>query len=221
MQKNQDPPTLNHPVSDDAGESAASREILIPHDIAAGPVTAIRNMILQASLTELKTNGHYDRYTKLIDPSKLEQLTSSLAPGWIPIGLALAHYEACEDLNLSTDEFEAMGQQVGERVQDAMLVSLAKKVRDADFNLWAAVGPLHRMWPRLFQGGSVQVVKVAPKDKLLEERGFRLNRYNYYRHGHVAALRATYSALGARIVQLNVVSYNAARDEQVVHVGWL
>jgi hypothetical protein len=109
---------------------------------------------------------------------------------------------------------------VGERVQDAVLVSLAKKVRKGDFDLWGAMLPLNRMWPRVFQGGSVQTVKAGPKEMVLEEWGFALNRYHYYRHGHIAALEATYTALGARLTGAKVESYSAVHDEMIVRVGW-
>jgi hypothetical protein len=181
----------------------------------------MRNVVIQASLAELKAKGHYDRYVQLIAPAALEQLTASLAPGWIPVELALSHYEACEKLKLSSDEFAAIGKKVGDRVQDTVLVSSAKKVRGATFDLWTAVPSLHRMWPRLFQGGSVQVVKVGPRAKLVEQTGFRLNRYNYYRQGQLGALRATYSALGARVTTASIESYSAARDELLLRVEWV
>jgi hypothetical protein len=202
------------------GTDDASRVIMIPHDSEAGPVTAVKNVLIQASLAELKSHGHYERYSQLMAADALDTLRLSLAPGWIPIELALAHYEACDKLELTPAQFAAIGNDVGDRVQDAVLVSLAKKVRAANFDLDAALGPLQRMWPRLFQGGSVQTVSVAGKERLIEERGFRLNRYHYYRQGHVAALRATYAALGIRVIDIKVDHYDALSDEMVVRVSW-
>lgn len=214
-------PTVAIDLTGDEGVGfAGPREIIIPHDAEAGPVTAVRNVVIQASLVELKNNGYYDRYTTLIAPDILERLRLAIAPSWIEVDLALAHYAACDNLRLTPEEFEAMGKRVGHRVQETVLVSLAKKVREAGFDLCPAVGALHRMWPRLFQGGSVQVVKVGSKEKLLELRGFALNRYHYYRQAHLAALRATYAALGTRVAQTKVVSYDAAGDELVVGVAW-
>jgi hypothetical protein len=200
--------------------SAETREIVIPHDPAAGRLTAVRNVLIQASLGQLKAHGHYERYTKLIEPNLLEQLLSRLAPGWIPLDLALAHYGACESLELGREDFEAMGEGVGERVQETMLVSPANKAREADFDLWQGLAALQRVWPRVFKGGSVQIVKVGPKEMLLEEVGFALNQYHYYRQSHLSALRTTYSALGTRITHTKVVSYNAVTDEMVVRVAW-
>jgi hypothetical protein len=197
-----------------------TREIVIPHQPGVRPVTAVRNVLVQASLTQLKTLGHYERYTNLIAPRLLEELLSRLAPGWIPVELALAHYEACENLALRREEFDAMGAGVGDRVQDTLLVSPAKKAREADFDLWQAIHALHRVWPRVFQGGSVQVVKVGPKEMLVEEQGFVVSRYHYYRLSHVAALCAMYAALGTRVTLAKVASYDPASDELVVRVGW-
>lgn len=202
-------------------QSAETREILVPYDPAAGPVTAVRNVIIQESLNQLRTNQHFERYAKLIAADVLEQLIDlSLAPGWIPIELALAHYEACDNLMLTSEQFAVMGYAVGERVHGTMLVSSAKKARDPGYDPWSAEGALQRMWPRLFQGGSVQVVKLGPKAKLMEERGFRLNRYHYYRQAHLAAVMSTHSSLGIHDVQTKVESYSPARDELVVRVSW-
>src|SRR6476660_3061698 len=111
-----------------AATGSDSREIIIPHDPAAGPVTAVRNFLIQASLAELKANGHYERYARLIAPDVLAELSASLAPGWIPMDLALRHYEACENMKLDATEFAAMGKHVGDRVRD--VVSLAKRGKD-------------------------------------------------------------------------------------------
>ena len=213
-------PKPPHPGASD-GRTAETREIVTPHDPAAGPVTAVRNMILQASLAQLRASGHYDRYATLIDLQVREQLLAmSIAPGWIPIELVLAHYEACDNLMLTREQFAEMGAAVGERIQETALVSPAKKTRDADYNPWDAVGPLQRMWARLYQGGSVQVVRAGPKTKLLEQRGFQLSRYNYYRQAQSAALKAVHAALGTQNLETKVESYSPARDELVIRVSW-
>jgi hypothetical protein len=200
---------------------AEVRDILVPYDPEAGPVTAVRNVIIHSSLNQLRDQGHYERYSASIAANTLAQLNAlSIAPGWIPIDLALAHYEACDNLMLARDEFATMGLAVGERVHETVLVSAAKKVRGADYDPWSAMGALQRMWPRLFQGGSVQTVRIGPTAKLLEERGFRLNKFHYYRQGHVAAVLAAHRSLGTSDVQTKVESYSPSRDELVIRVSW-
>src|ERR1700754_1933092 len=100
----------SQPPRADSVEVAAFRgEILVPYDPAAGEVTEVRNLVLQSSLAELKRHGHYDRYVKCIAAETLDDVTSRVAPGWVPVELALAHYQACEDMNLSNEELNVMG----------------------------------------------------------------------------------------------------------------
>src|SRR5687768_1242405 len=127
------------------------REVVIPHLADAGPLTAVRNVLIQSSLAELKAHGLYERYAAAMQPDALEQLTTAaLSPGWIPVELAHRHYGACDALALSAAQFDALGRAVGDRVQSAVLIALAKKVREANYDLWLAVGPLQRVWPRVF-----------------------------------------------------------------------
>jgi hypothetical protein len=196
------------------------REIIIAHEPAATPLRAVRNVLIQSSLAELRTLGHYDRYASLVQPKLLEQLTAaSLAPGWVSVELAHAHYEACDRLELTVEQLSTMGGRVGERVQAALLVSFAKKVRQLDFDLWSEIGPLHRMWGRVFDGGSVQICKLGPTDELVEERGFSLFRYAYYREAHLAVLRASHAALGVDAT-VTIASYNPRNDDLTARITW-
>src|ERR1700748_3529222 len=99
--------------------SAPRGEVLVAHDPNAGDVTEVRNLVVQSSITELKQHGFYERYQKCIAPDALEDLLSRVAPGWIPVELVIAHYQACEDMNLSNEELNSMGSSVGDRLQSA------------------------------------------------------------------------------------------------------
>jgi hypothetical protein len=218
---------MNGPRSRSAAASALhahvvpqEQEIIVPYDKTVVSLTAVRNVLLQSSLAELKALGHYHRYASLIAPSALDRLLSSLGPGWIPVELALAHYQACDDLLLSDAELEEMGRRVGVRIQETVLISLAKNVKPTNFDLWLATGVLHRMWARVFQGGTTQISKRGPKSMLVESQGYLLHRFRYYRSAHVAVLRAIYEVLGARLSAVKVVRYSPQRDELVVQVTW-
>jgi len=204
----------------DEPKTSEGREIVFPHEREIRPCTAVRNVVIQSSLAQLQDAGYYERYLKLIDPKQLEELLSSLAPGWTPIDLAHAHYGACDKLGLTQDEVAKLGQRIGTRLQETALVSAAKRTRDADFDLWTAAGALYRMFARLYQGGSCQVIKLGPKDKLVEFRAFALSRHRYYRYAQLAGIGAAYEALGARLETLKIVSYNPAQDELSFRLSW-
>ena len=196
-------------------------EILVAHDPNAGEVTEVRNLLLQSSLGQLKANGYYDRYVQCIAPSALEQLLSHVAPGWVPVSLAMAHYQACEDMRLSSDELNAMGRSVGERLQETTLVSAAKSHRDDSFDPWQVEAQLHRMWQRLYRGGSIQVTKLGPKEKSIEQRGFPMNKFHYYRHATVLALSAAHAAVGLQLARVRMHKYDVQTHDIVIRVSWL
>lgn len=195
-------------------------EIIIPHEREVRPTTAVKYALLHSSLKKLEELGFLHRYMQLADPQVVEQVRSGLPSAWAAIELAHAHYGACDELALSADELSRIGWWVGDSVQATMLVSTAKKTRAADFEVWSAVGQLHRMWARLYQGGSVQVVKLGPKKKLLEIKGFTLNRHRYFRHAQLAALAATYAAVGNQVDSVKIVHYHGATDELQIGISW-
>ena len=199
---------------------ASGREIVIPHLSDIRPCTAVRNLVIQSSLALLEAEGHYERYLKLIDPKQLEELRSSFAPGWTPIALAQAHYQACDDLGLSQAEIERLGQRIGDRLHETNLVHAAKRNPDADFNLWEAAHALYRTYARTYEGGSLQVVKLGPKDKLLEFKQFALSRSRYYRIAQLHGIGSAYQSFGVRMETMKIVSYNPTADELMLRFTW-
>ena len=204
-------------LSDDP---ARGREIVIPHVADIKPSTAVRNVLIQSSLAQLKDEGFYDRYLKHIDPRTLLELESSFGPGWMPIALAHAHYQACDAMGLTQEEIMRIGQRIGRRLQETTLIHSAKRNPTADFDLWEASGALHRGYARTYQGGSCQVVKLGPKDKLVELRGFVLSRYRYYRMAQLYGMGAAYERLGVKLETQKIVAYNPTADEVTFRFTW-
>ncbi len=194
--------------------------IVFAHTADSRPVTAVKNVLIQTSLGQIQNAGFYERYSKLIEPQVLEQLLSSVGPGWVPIELADSHYAACDRLNLSIAELKMLGSGVGDRLQKATLVSAAKKDRQTSVDVWAELGSLHRMWDRQYQGGSVQVMQVGPQEMLIELRGFVITRHTYFRNAMVPAMRATFLALGVRLDSSKISKYVAERDEATYQLHW-
>jgi hypothetical protein len=198
-----------------ASLEGAEREILVPHEAEIRPLTAVKNVVVQASLNQLRAHGHYERYSKLVDPSVLSQLIESLGPGWVPLSLVEAHYRACDDLRLTDEELLTLGRGVGYRVHTTALI-VSGRARDY-FDTTSPSGPLHRMWGRLYQGGSVQVVNIGTQDRQLELRGFgALNRLHYYRLAQLAVVTSAYEAMGAKLAAARLISWNAQRDELIL-----
>jgi len=221
MAHESDPPKRMDVDKGSAPLGQLTREIIEPRDLKAGPVTAVRMVLLQSSLSQLRLHGYFEQYQGLVDQDVLALLSSEDAPGWVPVEVARAHYDACDKLLLSPEQIMAIGTDVGEVLGDAVVVSPARKARDPDFDLWASLGQIHRLWARVYRGGSVQVVKLGPREQLLESFGFTLDRSPYFRYGKLAAIKQVYAGFGVQVTAAEFVSYTAARDESVIRMAWL
>lgn len=198
---------------------ASKPEEIYAHVPDAAPVSAVKGALLHTSIAQLKANEHYLRYLSLVDPTVPERIMTTLAISWIPIGLATAHYQACDNLMLSAEAINSLGVRVGDRMQQTSLAASARSTQKNE-EVWEHVGALHRMWARHYQGGSVRVVKLGPHDMQLEQRGFVINQFRYYRLAQLAAIGISFEAIGARMSTLRIVSYSAPRDELVMQLGW-
>jgi hypothetical protein len=119
MRDSERPTSLDAVDSSILSADTTDNIIVFPHDRTRGPVTAVRNVLLQTSLDELKAKRHYKRYVEQIAPETLEELQAHLAPGWVPIEIAHAHYAACERLGLSNAQTGQLGKSIGDRVQQS------------------------------------------------------------------------------------------------------
>jgi hypothetical protein len=183
-------------------------------------VNAIRGGLIQSSFSQLRDHGYFERYKAHIDPSILQELTSTLVPSWVSIDLAHAHFSACDALSLSQDEMDKLGQGTGQRVRQMSLVLPGRKTEESKVDLWSIVGQLHRGWARVYQGGSVQVVKLGPKEQLLEMCGFALTRHRYFRLGNLSALRAAYENSGIQIRSAKLGKYDPLTHDLSLHFSW-
>jgi hypothetical protein len=214
------PPAFDaHPGAPPSSHSG--RDVLIARDASAGPVLAVRTLMLQSSLAQLRQQGHFDLYASFMAKDVLEQLCSEVAPGWIPVELALAHYEACDNLMLTPEQVAQLGRSTGDRLMETTFGTLTKRSREPDFEVWAVAEQLHRIWGRLYQGGSVQVTRLSSRDQLIELFGFTLNRSLYYRYGNLAVVAQMFAGLGLKIAAAKIASYSAARDECAIRLSWL
>lgn len=194
-------------------------EVIIPHDAVVRPITAVRNSVVQGSLAMLRHLGLYERYVEHIDPAILQEISTNLGPHWMPVEVAHAHYRACDDMALSTEELEKMGQVAGQLARKTSIV-VATPEQNASFDLWDNAGRMQRVWKRLYQGGSVQVVKLGPATGLLEFRQFALQQYYYYRHACLAALRGAHEALGLEIEASRIVRYDPKTHDVTMRLDW-
>jgi hypothetical protein len=193
--------------------------VLIPHDAEVHPVTAVRNTVLQGSLALLRESGLYERYVKRVEPAVLQELTTNVAPCWVHIEVADAHYGACDAMAVSADDLESLGRAAGQLARKTSIV-VAQPEEKEEFDLWQNAPRMHRVWKRLYQGGSVQIVKLGDTEELFEFRGFSLHRHRYYRYGCLAAIKAAHEAVGLHVEVLRIIRHDPQTNDTTFHLAW-
>lgn len=183
------------------------------------PVTAVRSTLLQASLESLKQRNHFERYRALLAAEYHEIVLHTLAPTWLPIAAAVAHYESVERLELPESEQVDMGSDVGRRIQRSALSTIARASKAAGVTPWLGLSSINRLWLRLMQGGGAQVLKIGPKDATIVFEGVPLARFQYFRNGMCGLIQAAADLFSNR-AYVRTVSQGCGPTRMEYRLSW-
>ncbi|MEY4514767.1 MAG: hypothetical protein RLZZ450_6889 [Pseudomonadota bacterium] len=198
-----------------------AHEVIIPHADPIRPATQVRSTLIQSSLATLKTLGLYDRYLQHLDPAQRDEIVGAIAPQWLPIRVGVAHYSACDALALGGQELLAIGESVGDRMQGAFMETLTRAARNLGVTPWLLLKRFDVLWGRLLQGGSIELVKVGPKDLTIEVRSAKLPQFVYFRTAFCGVVRAGFKYVGVRTAYVRVSSWDERADRFVMRAAWV
>src|SRR5271165_4823087 len=91
---------------------ARPEEAIVPFDTPRSevpPVTSFRSTWLVSSVAAVRSRGLFERYLEGLPLRYHEVISGSVAGVWLPVEVAVAHYEACETLKLPPEEQLAIG----------------------------------------------------------------------------------------------------------------
>jgi hypothetical protein len=201
--------------------AVTQHEIIVAHRSPITRATHVRSTLIQSSVNTLRNLGHFERYTAHLDPAHAEAVLQTLAPSWMPIEVAEAHYAACDALRLAPSDLLSIGEAVGDRIQGTFLTTLSRGARAAGITPWTLFVHFDRLWGRLYQGGSAELRKAGPKDALIEVRSAVLPRFAYFRAAFCGVVRAPFKLVGVRMVHVKVERWNATTDTFVMRAAWV
>jgi hypothetical protein len=154
-------------------------ELVVDHRSANGAVVrSFRGALLMAYIERLKAQEHYPRYLAALSTVHREELTCITALSWVPAELVLAHFEACDGLDLPEREVVEQGYLAGKSASPVMLGTL---VRLTGLTPLTALHALGRVWDRIYEGGTCIALRTGPKDVFIEQRGNPAARSRFYR----------------------------------------
>lgn len=159
--------------------------ILVDHMSSHGTkVTHVRGILLVKSLENMRQAGFYERYKSIGGTALRERVESILASSWAPIELCEQHYDVCDRMQLSDPEVERLGESMGQGIGSTTMALLLKSTRRAGVESnWSALKQCDRFWDRSYLGGGVTLLKVGPKDSIMEYHGIPLAKSRYWRTG--------------------------------------
>lgn len=203
--------------------SAFEVEVVLDYTSPLGPnVTHMRGTLLVNSLDNLRTLGLYDRYLSALPASHRDVIPYTIAATWIPIDIALMHYETCDALVLSEEQLEKMGAMMATRVAETFLATVLRTTRNAGVeSFWTALSQNHRLLDRMYQGGGMAVLKTGPKDLVLENTGLPVVTSRYWRRVYVYYMKAI-SDMFTKVTYVKLVHPRVAHPHSVaVACSWV
>lgn len=174
---------------------AASTERLLTLPAAFTQATAmrrVRSTLLSSAIVTLRERGFYEAYLEKLSEERRQDILSIVAGVWIPIDVAMAHYAACDSLQMSTNDAIAIaiGAAVGHRIQATTLSTLTRLAAGVGLTPGTGLAIYDRLWSRIYDGGGFATDKVGPKDAGITMVHVPFARCAYFR----ASLRGVHVA---------------------------
>jgi hypothetical protein len=200
-------------------ERSGMKEIVVPHDLSRGPLAAVRRMLIHSSIAELGELGLYERYSEMIDRGCLERIKELIGPGWMPVELAVAHYRACDRLQLSDEIVLQAGKRAGVKMGSALLVAGAQpQVEAKDRSPWPLLPAFARMGRRIYDGASAQYVKTGPNTLQIEHIRNPLFAFHYYCVAHGGFLSQAFRSLSIDVGDVTFATFRTSVDSIDVRI---
>lgn len=150
--------------------------------IAAPRLRHIRSTLICSGLVELRARGFFDAYLKVLDPAVAPVLLEAVAGTWLPLRICMAHFTACEAVVPATVAFE-IGGATGRRVQQSALATVVRLATGIGATPWTVFANHGRLWSRIFDGGTVTIAKLGPKEATMDYTDLPLAQFSYFRNG--------------------------------------
>jgi len=202
---------------------AFREEVLVPFvsTLADEPVvTHCRGTLIFSSRPSLARRGHIDAYRKHLAPEHETAINSSTAGTWLPIELGIAHYRACDALDLSMDEQLQLGAAVVLEIQRTFIgTAMRAAARGAAISPIVGLKQFFGTYARSIRGGGSRLVQTGPKDLRVEFVGNPLAGIRYFRVAYRGFIVAGCEVFARRVVAAELDAY-ASPTSVAYRIAW-
>jgi hypothetical protein len=179
----------------------------------------VKGAWLATSVRNMRVQGHYDRYVALLSAAHRETLLNVTVNGWYPLDPLLAHYDACDRLNLTANEIVEMSQRSTKHAQGGAIGVAARLATGAGVSPWTILAQFHKFWSRFFIGGGVAVFKLGPKEARVDVAQFPGCRYRHARIGMRGVVEGAVELFCTRAFTHDLPSMSSDTDASI-RVAW-
>ncbi len=168
------------------------------------PVDAVRGFVFCSGRTWLKAHGHLERYLEFLPPALRTRAFTMTALEWIDLPSAMACYEACDRLTLSSDEQHAIGAAVSSANNGVVIETMARLAGGLGVSPWVALKGLQKVWLRSNRGGAVAIYKLGERSARIELWKVPLVASPFFRTSMCGALESGIALFnrGGRVVEI-------------------
>lgn len=193
-----------------------------PSTLEDEPVaTHCRGTLLLASRQSLKRHGHLDRYKAHLPPEHELTIASSVAGTWLPMDLCIAHYRACDALDLPTEEQLDLGAAVVHELQRTFIgTALRAASRGVGVSPLVGLKKFFTVYARSFKGGGGRMVRIGPKDVRVEFVGNQLAEVGYFRIAYRGFINAGCEIFAHRVVTAELVAHRSPTT-MAYRIAWV
>jgi hypothetical protein len=192
-------------------------EAVVPLELPVPPVTHMRTTVVSTSLLSLRDQGLAEKHRALLSPEMRATLDSLELGSWIPIDVAVRHFEACDRLGLTQADIENVSRRTFARLRGTTLSTIVTLAKVIGVTPWLPISQTDRIFRRVHLGGGVGAWKIGPKEALIEIHGDPLLEIPYYAHAN----RVTYNFILELFSKVTIVRRLKRPDCVGYRISWV
>jgi hypothetical protein len=176
---------------------------------------------ISSSIQTLRRHGHYTRYRTLLDDHAREALTELPASAWISSELVVAHYDACDRLQLDASALATLGVETTRlAIGNTLHLALRLATGAGLVSPWTLLAQAQRLMSMICEGSGVEVTRLGPKEARVDVAAFPLARFAYNRAAMRGILLAGLEPFCQR-VYASVVSVDPHASDVTFRASWV
>jgi hypothetical protein len=199
-------------------------ETLLDYSDPSSPrVTHTRGILIAGSRAALHTLGIYEQYVELLPALHKDALLYCLANTWLPMDQTMAHFEACDRLQLTKTDYDEIGKAVADRMTKTFLGVASRAARSVgvDGQVRWALSQTDRFLPRIYQGGRCTIVSGGPKDAVMELGGIPFAGSHYYQGVALSETKALMGVLCRSLHAKIVPARSGSKESLAISLSWV